>query len=50
MRRDLWDDQHAARLVVQGEDSERVGPWTSGNPDIGFFDNFDGDWKAFGFS
>lgn len=26
------------------------GPWTSGNPGIGFFDNFDKDWKSFGLS
>jgi hypothetical protein len=24
------------------------GPWTSGNPGIGFFDNADSDWKSFG--
>ena len=26
------------------------GPWTSGNPGIGFFDNYDNDWKSFGLS
>jgi hypothetical protein len=26
------------------------GPFTSGNPGIGFFDNYDNDWKAFGLS
>ena len=26
------------------------GPWTSGNPGIGFFDNPDDNWKDFGFS
>ncbi|MGB6725985.1 MAG: hypothetical protein WBE74_08760 [Terracidiphilus sp.] len=26
------------------------GPWTSGNPGIGFFDNYDSDWKSFGLS
>jgi hypothetical protein len=26
------------------------GPWTSGNPGIGFFDNYDDDWKSFGLS
>jgi hypothetical protein len=26
------------------------GPWTSGNPGIGFFDNHDDNWKDFGFS
>jgi hypothetical protein len=26
------------------------GPWTSGNPGIGFFDNIDSDWKSFGLS
>jgi hypothetical protein len=26
------------------------GPWTSGNPGIGFFDNYDSDWKLFGLS
>ncbi len=26
------------------------GPWTSGNPGIGFFDNYDSDWKTFGLS
>jgi hypothetical protein len=26
------------------------GPWTSGNPGIGFFDNYDIDWKSFGLS
>ena len=26
------------------------GPWTSGNPGIGFYDTRDSDWKSFGFS
>ena len=26
------------------------GPWTSGSPGIGFFDNYDNHWKYFGFS
>ena len=26
------------------------GPWTSGSPGIGFFDNYDSDWKSFGLS
>jgi len=26
------------------------GPWTSGNPGIGFYDNHDRDWTSFGFS
>jgi hypothetical protein len=26
------------------------GPWTSGNPGIGFFDNYDSNWKSFGLS
>ena len=26
------------------------GPWTSGNPGIGFFDNHDRNWEYFGFS
>jgi hypothetical protein len=26
------------------------GPWTSGNPGIGFYDNPDSDWQYFGFS
>jgi hypothetical protein len=26
------------------------GPWTSGNPGIGFFDNYDSDWRSFGLS
>ena len=26
------------------------GPFTSGNPGIGFFDNYDNDWKLFGLS
>lgn len=26
------------------------GPWTSGNPGIGFYDNHDNNWKDFGFS
>jgi hypothetical protein len=26
------------------------GPWTSGNPGIGFYDNPDSNWKYFGFS
>ena len=26
------------------------GPWTSGNPGIGFYDNPDSNWKSFGFS
>jgi hypothetical protein len=28
----------------------RFGPWTSGNPGIGFYDNPDSNWKDFGFS
>lgn len=26
------------------------GPWTTGNPGIGFFDSKDDDWQNFGFS
>ncbi len=26
------------------------GPWTSGNPGIGFYDNHDRNWKDFGLS
>ena len=26
------------------------GPWMSGNPGIGFYDNYDGNWKDFGLS
>jgi len=26
------------------------GPWTSGNPGIGFYDNYDNNWSDFGFS
>jgi hypothetical protein len=29
---------------------EAFGPWISGNPGIGFFDNSDTNWKDFGFS
>src|SRR5262249_47624418 len=27
-----------------------AGPWTSGNPGIGFYDNSDNKWNQFGFS
>ncbi len=31
-------------------DGKRYGPWTSGAPGIGFFDNVDKEWSAFGIS
>lgn len=43
--------------ILQAVDSGQAGggfgaygPWTSGNPGIGFYDNPDSSWKAFGFS
>jgi hypothetical protein len=35
---------------VAGGGFGAYGPWTSGNPGIGFFDNYDDNWKDFGFS
>jgi hypothetical protein len=35
--------------VAEGPGSA-AGPWTSGNPGIGFFDDADHDWSFFGFS
>jgi hypothetical protein len=44
-------------LVAQAVDTGSAGggfaafgPWTSGNPGIGFYDEHDKDWKDFGFS
>jgi len=31
-------------------DGRRYGPWTSGSPGIGFYNNQDNNWSAFGFS
>jgi hypothetical protein len=31
-------------------DGKKHGPWTSGNPGIGFYDNQDNNWNLFGFS
>ncbi len=31
-------------------DGRRYGPWPSGNPGIGFYDNQDNNWSGFGFS
>jgi hypothetical protein len=31
-------------------DGKKYGPWTSGNPGIGFYDNTDANWSYFGFS
>jgi hypothetical protein len=31
-------------------DGRRYGPWTSGAPGIGFYDNVDEEWSAFGIS
>jgi hypothetical protein len=31
-------------------DGRRYGPWTTGNPGIGFYDNQDSNWSKFGFS
>jgi hypothetical protein len=31
-------------------DGGRYGPWTSGSPGIGFYDNQDNNWNRFGFS
>ena len=43
--------------ILQAEDAGRAGggfgaygPWTSGNPGIGFYDNPDSHWSDFGFS
>lgn len=43
--------------IVQAIDTGKAGggfgafgPWTSGNPGIGFYDDPDSDWKAFGFT
>jgi hypothetical protein len=35
---------------VAGGGFGAFGPWTSGNPGIGFYDNPDSNWKYFGFS
>ena len=44
-------------MILQATDSGTAGggfgaygPWTSGNPGIGFYDNPDSNWKYFGFS
>jgi hypothetical protein len=31
-------------------DGKRYGPWSSGNPGIGFYNNQDSNWNRFGFS
>ena len=31
-------------------DGRHYGPWTSGTPGIGFYDNVDSNWNTFGFS
>lgn len=31
-------------------DGKKYGPWTSGNPGLGFYDNVDSNWNRFGFS
>jgi hypothetical protein len=31
-------------------DGKRYGPWTSGAPGIGFYDDVDNEWSAFGLS
>jgi hypothetical protein len=31
-------------------DGKKYGPWTSGSPGIGFYDNQDNNWNRFGFS
>ena len=31
-------------------DGSKRGPWTSGSPGIGFYDNQDNNWSRFGFS
>jgi hypothetical protein len=43
--------------VAQAVDSGKAGgsfgaygPWTTGNPGIGFYDNPDNNWSDFGFS
>jgi hypothetical protein len=33
-----------------GGNGGAAGPWTSGNPGIGFYDNYDSNWSIFGFS
>jgi hypothetical protein len=45
------------KQILQATDSGRVGggfgaygPWTSGNPGIGFYDTRDDNWRDFGFS
>jgi hypothetical protein len=45
------------KQVAQGFDTGAAGggfgpfgPWTSGSPGMGFYDQHDGDWKDFGFS
>jgi hypothetical protein len=39
-------------LIMQASDTNSggIGPWTSGNPGIGFYDNQDNNWSTFGFS
>jgi len=31
-------------------DGHKYGPWTSGNPGIGFYDDQDNNWNIFGIS
>lgn len=45
------------KLILSATDTGKAGggfdaygPWTSGNPGIGFYDTRDDDWKDFGFS
>ena len=45
------------KKILEAEDTGAAGggfgafgPWTSGNPGIGFYDNHDQDWRSFGFS
>ena len=40
----------AADTGAAGGGFGAYGPWTSGSPGIGFFDNYDSDWKTFGLS
>jgi hypothetical protein len=40
----------AADTGAAGGGFGAFGPWISGNPGIGFYDNHDSDWKDFGFS
>lgn len=50
----LFRNQHkileATDTGAAGGGFGAYGPWTSGSPGIGFYDNYDGNWRGFGLS